>query len=37
MGAGAVKRYWGLQEYETARCLQRLINKPDTLTDQLRL
>jgi cytochrome P450 len=32
MGPGAVKRYWGLQQYETARFLQRLINEPDTLS-----
>ena len=37
MGPGAVKRYWGLQEYETARFLRRLMNRPDTLRDQLRL
>ena len=37
MGPGAVKRYWGLQQYETARFLQRSINEPDTLIKQLRL
>lgn len=37
MGPGVVKRYWGLQQYQTARFLQRLINKPDTLPSQLRL
>ena len=37
MGPGVVKRYWGLQQYETARFLQRLIHKPDTLLHQLRL
>jgi len=37
MGPGVVKRYWVLQEYETARFLQRLINKPNTLLSQLRL
>ena len=37
IGPGAVKRYWGLQQYETARFLQRSINEPDTLIKQLRL
>ena len=37
MGPGAAKRYWGLQQYETARFLQRLINKPDMLLGPLRL
>ena len=37
MGPGTLKRYWGLQQYETARFLQRSINKPDTLVKQLRL
>jgi cytochrome P450 len=37
MGPGAVKRYWGLQQYETARFLQRSINEPDTLSSQIKL
>jgi len=37
MGPGVVKRYWGLQQYETARFLQRSINEPDTLSSQIRL
>ena len=37
MGPGAVKRYWGLQQYETARFLQRLIHEPDTLIKQIGL
>jgi cytochrome P450 len=37
MGPGVVKRYWGLQQYETARFLQRLVNKPDMLVAQIRL
>ena len=37
MGPGAVKRYWGLQQYETARFLQRSIDKPDALSEQIKL
>jgi len=37
MGPGAAKRYWGLQQYETARFLQRAINEPDTLSSQIKL
>ena len=37
MGPGAVKRYWGLQQYETARFLQRSIKEPDTLINQVKL
>ena len=37
MGPGAAKRYWGLQQYETARFLQRSISEPDTLSKQTRL
>jgi hypothetical protein len=37
MGPGVVKRFWGLQQFETALFLQRLINGPDTPLNQLRL
>ena len=37
MGPGVAKRYWGLQQFEAARFLQRVIQKPDTFLDQIRL